>query len=116
SCWIVAVEPAGAAALSGGRIGPHAIQGIGAGFVPPILDRTVIDQVIAVQEDAAFAGARRLAREEGVLAGISSGAALAAALEVAARPEMAQKRVVFIVCDTGERYVTTPLFGEIAGS
>jgi cysteine synthase len=114
-CRIVAVEPTGAAALSGGRIGPHAIQGIGAGFIPQVLDRGVIDEVIPIGEDEAFAGARRLAREEGILAGISSGAALAAALQVAARPEMAGKCVVFVAADTGERYVSTPQFGEIAG-
>jgi cysteine synthase A len=114
-CRVVAVEPAGAAALSGGRIGPHSIQGIGAGFIPPVLDRAVIDEVIAVTEDEAFAGARRLAREEGILAGISSGAALSAALRVAERPEMRGQWVVFIAPDTGERYVTTPLFGELAG-
>ena len=114
-CRIVAVEPSGAAALSGGRIGPHAIQGIGAGFIPRVLDRSVIDEVIPVSEDEAFSGARRLAREEGILAGISSGAALAAALRVASRPEMAGKCVVFVVCDSGERYVTTPLFGEVVG-
>jgi cysteine synthase A len=115
SCRVIAVEPTGAAALSGGRIGPHAIQGIGAGFVPPVLDRQVIDEVLPVAEDEAFTAARRLAREEGILAGISSGAALAAALKVAARPEMAGRRIVFVVCDSGERYVTTPLFGELTG-
>ena len=114
-CKIVAVEPAGAAALSGGRIGPHAIQGIGAGFIPAVLDRKVIDEVIPINEDEAFSGARRLAREEGILAGISSGASLAAAIKVASRPEMAGKRIVFVVCDSGERYVTTPLFGELTG-
>ncbi|HJZ86078.1 MAG TPA: cysteine synthase A, partial [Polyangia bacterium] len=114
-CRIVAVEPSGAAALSGGRIGPHAIQGIGAGFVPPVLDREVIDEIITIGEDEAFAGARRLAREEGILAGISAGAALAAALKVAGRAELAGRLVVFVAPDTGERYVTTPLFGELAG-
>src|SRR5215472_3257558 len=108
-CRIVAVEPSGAAALSGGRIGPHAIQGIGAGFVPPVLDREVIDEIITIGEDEAFAGARRLAREEGILAGISAGAALAAALKVAGRAELAGRLVVFVAPDTGERYVTTPL-------
>jgi cysteine synthase A len=79
-----------------------------------VLDRSVLDEVISVSEDDAFAGARSLAREEGILAGISSGAALAAALQVAARPEMKGRRIVCVVCDTGERYVTTPLFGELA--
>jgi cysteine synthase A len=114
ACRVIAVEPAGAAALSCGRIGPHAIQGIGAGFVPSVLDRGVIDEVIRVKDDDAFEGARRLAREEGLLCGISAGAALTVALRVAARPEMAGKRVVFIAPDTGERYVTTPLMSELA--
>ena len=112
---VVAVEPAKAAVLSGGKPGNHLIQGIGAGFVPEVLNRAVIDEVIAVAEDDAFSHARRLAREEGILAGISSGAALAAALEVARRPDMDGKRVVFMVCDSGERYVNTPLFDELVG-
>jgi cysteine synthase A len=110
---IVAVEPAKAAVLSGGRPGNHMIQGIGAGFVPEVLNREVIDEVIAVSEDAALASARRLAREEGIMAGISSGAALAAALEVARRPESAGKVIVVMLPDTGERYVSTPLFNEM---
>jgi cysteine synthase A len=93
----------------------HLIQGIGAGFVPPILNRAVIDEVIAVSEDEAFACARRLAREEGILAGISSGAALAAALAVAQRPEQAGKLIVVVLPDSGERYVSTPLFTELMG-
>jgi cysteine synthase A len=112
---IVAVEPAKAAVLSGGRPGNHLIQGIGAGFVPDVLNRAIIDEVVAVTEDDAFACARRLAREEGILAGISSGAALAAALQVARRPEQTGKTVVVILPDTGERYVTTPLFDELLG-
>ncbi|MBI4509464.1 MAG: cysteine synthase A [Deltaproteobacteria bacterium] len=111
--YVVAVEPAKAAVLSGGRAGNHMIQGIGAGFVPDVLNRAVIDEVIAVTEDDAFALARRLAREEGILAGISSGAALTAALTVARRAENHGKLVVVMICDTGERYVTTPLFDEM---
>jgi cysteine synthase A len=111
---IVAVEPAKAAILSGGPIGNHLIQGIGAGFLPPILDRRVLDEVVTVSEDDAFACARRLAREEGILAGISSGAALAAALEVARRPESAGQLVVVMLPDGGERYLSTPLFAELA--
>jgi cysteine synthase A len=110
---VVAVEPARAAVLSGGAPRNHMIQGIGAGFVPKILNRDIIDEVIAVTEDEAFDNARRLAREEGILAGISSGAALAAALAVARRPELAGKLVVTVVCDTGERYANTPLMAEL---
>jgi cysteine synthase A len=110
---MVAVEPAKAAVLSGATPGNHLIQGIGAGFVPPILNRAVIDEVIAVSEDEAFACARRLAREEGILAGISSGAALAAALAVAERPSCDGKLVVVVLPDSGERYVSTPLFTEL---
>ncbi len=111
---VIAVEPAKAAVLSGNRPGNHLIQGIGAGFIPDVLNRAIIDEVIAVQEDDAFRLARRLAREEGILAGISSGAALAAALQVAARPENQGKMLVVMLPDTGERYVTTPLFDELA--
>ncbi len=112
---IVAVEPAKAAVLSGGRPSNHLIQGIGAGFIPDVLNRSIIDEVIAVTEDDAFAYARRLAREEGILAGISCGAALAAALQVAARPEHKGQLVTVMLPDTGERYVTTPLFEELVG-
>jgi cysteine synthase A len=112
---VVAVEPAKAAVLSGARPGNHMIQGIGAGFVPDVLNREVIDEVVAVTEDEAFAAARRLAREEGILAGISSGAALAAALAVAQRAESRGKVIVVMLPDTGERYVTTPLFAEMVG-
>jgi cysteine synthase len=115
SVKMVAVEPAKAAVLSGAVPGNHLIQGIGAGFVPPILNRAVIDEVIAVTEDEAFACARRLAREEGILAGISSGAALAAALVVAERPASDGKLVVVVLPDSGERYVSTPLFTELMG-
>jgi cysteine synthase len=110
---VIAVEPAKAALLSGGRPGNHLIQGIGAGFVPEVLNREILDEVVAVSEDDAFAAARRLAREEGILAGISSGAALAAALIVARRPESAGKVIVVMLPDTGERYVSTPLFSEL---
>jgi cysteine synthase A len=110
---IIAVEPENAAVLSGGRPRHHLIQGIGAGFIPSILNRDVIDEVIPVSDTAAIEQARRLAREEGILAGISSGATLAASLAVASRPEMLGKLVVTMVCDTGERYVNTPLMGEL---
>jgi cysteine synthase A len=107
---VVAVEPASSPVLSGGQPGPHKIQGIGAGFVPEVLDRAVIDEVVSVSDEDALETARLAAREEGVLAGISAGANIAAALEVAARPEMAGKRVVTVVCDSGERYVSLPFF------
>ena len=110
SLRMVAVEPAASPVLSGGEPGPHPIQGIGAGFVPAILDTTVIDEVVTVTAEAATLTARRMAREEGILAGISSGAAAWAALRVAARPEMAGKMVLVILPDTGERYLSTPLF------
>jgi cysteine synthase A len=109
SVRVVAVEPSASAVLSGQPAGQHAIQGIGAGFVPEILRRDVIDEVVTVSERSAFDGARRLAREEGILAGISSGAALSASLKLARRPEMAGKTFVLILPDTGERYLTTPL-------
>lgn len=109
---IVAVEPSDSPVLSGGKAGPHKIQGIGAGFVPGILDTGIYDEIIQVDAADAFATARRLMREEGISCGISSGANAFAALQVAARPEMAGKVVVFIVCDTGERYLSTPLFAE----
>ncbi len=107
---IVAVEPATSPVLAGGPPGPHKIQGIGAGFVPEVLDREVIDEVIAVSDEDALETARLVAQREGVLAGISAGANVKAALEVAARPEMEGKRVVTIVCDSGERYVSLPFF------
>ncbi|MHC1788419.1 cysteine synthase A [Solidesulfovibrio sp.] len=108
----VAVEPAASPVLSGGNPGPHAIQGIGAGFVPEVLDRSLVDEIVPVENEAALTMARRLLREEGILCGISSGANAWAALEIARRPENAGKVVVFIVCDTGERYLSTPLFTE----
>jgi cysteine synthase len=107
---IVAVEPASSPVLSGGAPGPHKIQGIGAGYVPDVLDRTVIDETIAVSDEDALEMARLVLREEGILAGISAGANIKAALEVAARPELAGKRVVTIVCDSGERYMSLPFF------
>jgi len=114
---VIAVEPAKAAVLGGARPGNHMIQGIGAGFVPQVLNREILDEVVPVTEDEAMAAARQLAREEGILAGISSGAALAAAMTVARRPENAKKVIVVMLPDTGERYVSTPLFSEmVAGS
>jgi cysteine synthase A len=107
---VIAVEPASSPVLSGGEPGPHKIQGIGAGFVPEVLDRSVIDEVIAVSDDDALDTAEMSARREGLLVGISAGAAIWAALEVAARPEMAGKRVVTIVPDSGERYMSLPFF------
>ena len=109
-CRIVAVEPAASAVLSGRPPGPHRIQGIGAGFVPSVLNRELIDEVIAVTDERAIEMARRAAREEGLLAGISCGAALAGALELAAREEFAGKRIVVILPDSGERYMSTPFF------
>ncbi|ADU62718.1 MAG: cysteine synthase A [Pseudodesulfovibrio sp.] len=106
----VAVEPSDSPVLSGGKAGPHKIQGIGAGFVPKALNTAIIDEIITVDNDTAFATARRMIREEGILGGISSGANCAAALELAAREENAGKMIVFIVCDTGERYLSTTLF------
>jgi cysteine synthase len=107
---VVAVEPAGSPVLSGGAPGPHKIQGIGAGFVPSVLDRSVIDETVVVSDEDALETARLAARREGVLAGISAGANLRAALEVAGRPEMAGKRVVTVICDSGERYMSLPFF------
>ncbi|MFI7426712.1 cysteine synthase A [Micromonospora sp. NPDC049836] len=107
---VVAVEPAESPVLSGGPPGPHGIQGIGAGFVPEVLDPTVHDEVFRVDTEQARAAARRLARTEGLLAGVSSGAAVHAALAVAARPEHAGATIVVVLPDTGERYLSTPLF------
>jgi len=107
---IVAVEPADSPLLSEGKAGPHKIQGIGANFVPEVLDRDVIDEVFPVQLEDALRVGRDLATQEGILSGISSGAIVHAALQIAARPEMAGKRIVAIVCDTGERYLSTVLF------
>ncbi|HTN88641.1 MAG TPA: cysteine synthase A [Sorangium sp.] len=112
---MIAVEPRNAAVLSGGRAGAHLIQGIGAGFVPKILRRELIDEVVPVSEDESFDAARRLAKTEGILVGISGGAAMAAALSVAARDEMQGKNIVVVLPDGGERYVTSPLFKELIG-
>jgi cysteine synthase A len=109
---VVAVEPVDSPVLGGGRPGPHKIQGIGAGFVPEVLDPDTYDEIVTVTAADAFATARALAREEGVLVGISAGANVWAAGEVAARPGMKGKVVVTVLCDTGERYLSTPLFGE----
>jgi cysteine synthase A len=105
-----AVEPADSPVLSGGSPGPHKIQGIGAGFVPDVLDRDLIDTVVTVTNDEAFATGRRLAKEEGILCGISSGAAVAAALKMAGRPEGRGRKMVVILASTGERYISTDLF------
>lgn len=109
---VVAVEPADSPVLSGGKPGPHKIQGIGAGFVPEALDTSIYDKIMPVAAEDAFAAGRRLGHEEGVLVGISSGAALHAALELARKPENAGKTIVAIMPDTGERYLSTPLFNE----
>jgi len=107
----IAVEPAASPVLSGGAKGPHKIQGIGAGFVPAILDTRVIDQVVTVTDEDAFGTARRIAASEGISCGISSGAAVWAALQVARRKENAGKCIVVVLPSTGERYISTPLFG-----
>lgn len=112
SVRIVAVEPASSPVLSGGKPGAHKIQGIGAGFVPKIYDSSVVDEVVAVADADAFQASRDLAKTEGVLVGISSGAALHAAAEMALRPENAGKRVVVLLPDTGERYLSTDLFAD----
>lgn len=109
---VIAVEPADSPVLSGGKPGPHKIQGIGAGFVPEALDTDIYDEIVTVAADDAFAASRRLGHEEGVLVGISSGAALHAALELARKPENAGKTIVAVMPDTGERYLSTPLFNE----
>jgi cysteine synthase A len=109
---LVAVEPVHSPVISGGAPGPHKIQGIGAGFIPDNLQKDLVDEVFQVTNDQAFATARRLAKEEGILAGISSGAAAYAALEISRRPENAGKLIVFIVPSTSERYISTDLFKE----
>jgi cysteine synthase len=111
---VIAVEPAGAAVLSGHSPGAHAIQGLGAGFVPRVLDRTLLDEIMAIEEEEAVDAARRLAREDGLLVGISSGAALAAALRVASRAENRGRRIGVVLPDFGERYVSTPYFRALS--
>jgi len=110
--WSVAVEPTDSPVLSGGSPGPHKIQGIGAGFVPDNLDRSVVDEVVTVTNEDAFETARRAAHDEGITCGISSGAALWAALKIAQRPESAGKTIVVILPDSGERYLSTKIYGE----
>ncbi len=112
---IVAVEPVDSPVISGGEPGPHKIQGIGAGFIPDNLDRSVVDEVVRVSNEDAFATARRLAAEEGILAGISTGAACKAALEIAARDDMAGRLIVFVAPSTSERYISTDLFAGLDG-
>lgn len=110
---VIAVEPADSPVLSGGQPGPHKIQGIGAGFVPKVLNKDIIDEIVKVTNDQAIEFARRLAREEGILAGISSGAAVCAAVEVAKRSENAGKTIVVVLPDTGERYLSNPVYSEL---
>ena len=109
---VVGIEPAGSAVLGGGQAGPHGLQGIGAGFVPGVLDTSVYDEIIPVTEEQAYTAGRQLGRREGIVAGISSGAALWAAVEVAKRPENKGKTIVVLLPDTGDRYLSTPLFAE----
>lgn len=112
SVKVVAVEPADSPVLSGGDAGPHKIQGIGAGFVPAVLDTKIYDEIITVKNEEAFATGRRIARSEGILAGISSGAAVWAAIQLAKRPENEGKTIVVLLPDTGDRYLSTPLFED----
>jgi len=114
SVRVVAVEPAGAAVLSGRAPGSHQMPGIGVGFVPDVLNRSILDEIITVTDDEAFVAARHLARAEGVLAGVSSGAAVHAALRIASRPEAAGKMIVVLLADTAERYVSSPLLMPVA--
>jgi cysteine synthase A len=111
----IAVEPADSPVIGGGKPGPHKIQGIGAGFIPQNLDTSLVDETVTVSNEEAFQWARRLAREEGIMGGISSGANMCAAAKVAARPEFAGKRIVVIIPSLGERYLSTPLFEGLTG-
>ena len=113
---VIAVEPAASPVLAGGASGPHRIQGIGAGFVPTVFDRSLIDEIVGVSDQEAMEVGRCLAREEGLLSGVSSGAAVAAALRLGQRPEMAGKRIVVILASFGERYLSTPMFSASAAS
>ena len=112
SIQVVGMEPAGSPVLSGGKAGAHGLQGIGAGFIPEVLDVEVMDEIVTVTEAEAYTAGRLLARREGILAGLSSGAALHAAIEVASRPENTGKTVVVLLPDTGDRYLSTPLFAD----
>ena len=107
---VVAVEPSDSPVLSGGKPGPHGLQGIGAGFVPEILDTDIYDEILKVENEEAYQAARLIARKQGILVGISSGAALHAAIQLAKRPQNAGKTIVALLPDTGERYLSTPLF------
>ncbi len=111
----IAVEPADSPVIGGGDPGPHKIQGIGAGFIPKNLDTTIVDDIVTVSNEEAFVWARRLAKEEGIMAGISSGANMCAAAKIAAKPEFAGKRIVTVMCSLGERYLSTPLFEGLTG-
>jgi len=106
---IIAIEPASSPVLSGGQAGSHKIQGIGAGFIPPVLNQSIIDEIVTIENDEALNTARQLAQKEGVLCGISSGAAMAGALKIASKPEFTNKNIVVILPDTGERYLSTEL-------
>ena len=109
---VIAVEPSGSPVLTEGRSGPHKIQGIGAGFVPDVLDQKVYDEVITIDNEDAFTVSKLIAKKEGILVGISSGAAAKAAIEIAKRPENKGKVIVALLPDSGDRYYSTPLFGE----
>ncbi|MEP3830918.1 pyridoxal-phosphate dependent enzyme, partial [Rhodopirellula bahusiensis] len=108
-----AVEPKHSPVISGGSPGKHRIQGIGAGFIPGNLDTSIIDDVVQVDDEDAFEWGRQLAKQEGIVAGISSGANMWAAAQIAARPDMKGKRIVTVMCSLGERYLSTPLFGDL---